>query len=313
MRILVAGGGRLAVSVIEPLLDAGHQVLGLLQNGRRVPANRRAWFHAQRLIMPAALDPAALAYRRRIPIFWLDRLDEPELAPLRALNPDLILTAGFSIIFNDALLALPALGCVNVHSSLLPAHRGPSPFGHVILAGEKETGVTFHAMTREVDGGAILAQDRFPLSELDTSVTVYYRCCDLARDMTADVVADIEAYGFTGRAQETAHASYDPRISDESVQIDWRKSAEHIERLTRAALAYYPAWFMHRGRRVSVYRATFDPRPVDAAPGTVLETRPYPVVATGTGRLVIHYARATRPIPWNWPVPWAPLRRAEVL
>ncbi len=313
MRILVAGGGRLAVSVLEPLLDAGHEVLGLLQNGRRVPANRRAVFRAQRLVLPPALDPAALAYRRRIPIFWLDRLDETELAPLRALKPDLILTAGFSIIFNEALIGLPAISCVNVHSSLLPVHRGPSPFGHVILAGEKETGVTFHVMTREVDGGAILAQDDLPLNTLDTSVTVYYRCCDLARDMVCDVVDDIEAYGPTGRAQDVSRASYDPRITEESVAIDWRESAEHIERLTRAALAYYPAWFMHRGRRVNVFRATYDPRPIDAAPGTILETRPYPVVATGAGRLVIHYARATRPIPWNWPAPWAPLHRAEVL
>lgn len=313
MRILVAGGGRLAVSVLEPLLDAGHEVLGLLQNGRRVPANRRVWFHAQRLIMPAALDPAALAYRRRIPIFWLDRLDESELKPLRALSPDLILTAGFSIIFNDALLALPSLGCVNVHSSLLPAHRGPSPFAHAILAGERETGVTFHVMTREVDAGAILAQDRFPLSDLDTSVTVYYRCCDLARDMVCDVIDEIETYGLTGQPQPAVGAPYDPRITEDSVAIDWRESAEHIERLIRAALAYYPAWFTHRGRRVDVYRATYDPRPVDAAPGTVLETRPYPVVASGSGRLVIHHARTTRPVPWNWPAPWAPLRRAEVL
>ncbi len=313
MRILVAGGGRLAVSVIEPLLDAGHTILGLLQNGRRTPPDRRAWFRTKRYLMPPALDPAALAYRRRIPVYWLDSMDGPELAPLRALTPDLILTAGFSIIFNEALLALPALGCVNVHSSLLPKHRGPSPFAHVILAGEKETGVTFHTMTREVDAGALLAQEAIGLNALDTSVTVYYRCCDLARDMAADVIEDIEVSGLKGRAQSAAAATYDPRITEDSVAIDWRDTAERIECLTRAALAYYPAWFTHHGRRVRVYRATFDPRPVDAAPGTVLETRPYPVVATGAGRLVIHYARATRPIPWNWPAPWAPLHLAEVL
>src|SRR5262245_49184343 len=128
MRILVAGGGRLAVSVLEPLLDAGHEIVGLFQNGRRVPPNRRAWFRSTRTFTPPALDPASFAYRRRIPVFWLDRMDADELDPLRILAPDLILTAGFSIIFNNTLLELPALGCVNVHSSLLPAHRGPSPF-----------------------------------------------------------------------------------------------------------------------------------------------------------------------------------------
>jgi len=313
MRILVAGGGRLAVSVIEPLLDAGHTILGLLQNGRRTPPEARTRFRAKRYLMPPALDPAALAYRRGIPVLWLDRMDEAELVPLRALAPDLILTAGFGIIFNETLLALPALGCVNVHSSLLPKHRGPSPFAHVILAGEKETGVSFHTMTAEIDAGTILAQESFPLNALDSSITVYYRCCDLARDMAQEVIEDIEAKGLVGKPQSIAAATYDPRITEDSVQIDWRNSAERIECLTRAALAYYPAWFTHRGRRIRVYRATFDPRPVDAVPGTILETRPYPIVATAAARLVIHYARATRPIPWNWPAPWAPLRRAEVL
>src|SRR5690242_16869244 len=132
MRILVAGGGRLAVSVIEPLRDAGHDIVGLLQNGRRTPPNKRARFRATRMFVPPALDPAALAYRARIPVHWLDQMDDAELDPLRALEPDLILTAGFSIIFNDPMLSLPGLGCVNVHSSLLPKHRGASPFGHVI-------------------------------------------------------------------------------------------------------------------------------------------------------------------------------------
>jgi methionyl-tRNA formyltransferase len=313
MRILVAGGGRLAVSVIEPLLEAGHDVVGLLQNGRRIPPRRRAWFRVSRTLTPPALDPASLAYRRRIPVYWLDRMDEAELAPIRALAPDLILTAGFSILFNEPLLGLPALGCVNVHSSLLPAHRGPSPFAHVILAGEKETGVTFHVMTREIDAGAILAQESLPLNALDTSVTVYYRCCDLAREMAADVVEEIAAFGLTGRPQEAARASYDPRITLDFVAIDWSDPADRVERLIRAALAYTPAWFIHNGRRVDVFRATYDPRPVDAAPGTVLETRPYPVVATGQGRLVIHYARATRPVPWTWPAPWAPIRREQIL
>lgn len=313
MRILVAGGGRLAVSVIEPLLDAGHDIVGLLQNGRRTPPGKRARFRATRTFVPPALDPASLAYRAKIPVHWIDRMDDAELAPLCALAPDLILTAGFGIIFNDALFAVPALGSVNVHSSLLPKHRGPSPFGHVILAGDRETGVTFHTMTADVDAGAILAQDRFPLSALDTSVSVYYRCCDLARDMASEVIEDIEANGLVGRAQSAADATYDPRITKESVRIDWRDTAEHIERLTRAALAYYPAWFLHRGRRIAVFRATYDPRPIDATPGTVLETRPYPVVATGAGRLVIHHARSARPVPWDWPAPWARLRTAEIL
>jgi methionyl-tRNA formyltransferase len=313
MRILIAGGGRLAVSVMEPLLDAGHVLIGLLQNGRQTRPGRRALFRASRLLMPPSLDAAALALRRRIPIFWIDRMDDAELRPLRALEPDLLLTAGFSRIFNDAMLAVPGLGCFNVHSSLLPRHRGASPFAQVILQGEPETGVTFHVMERGVDAGPILSQERLALTALDTSVTVYYRCCDLAREMAADTIADIELHGLTGQPQDESQATYDPKFTERDAAVDWREPADHIERLVRAAVAYYPAWFMHRGRRVEVSRATFDPRDVEAAPGTVLETRPYPVVATGRGRLIIHAAHTPRPIPWTWPAAWAPLRREECL
>ncbi len=313
MRILIAGGGRLAVSVMDPLLDAGHEIVGLLQNGRQTRPGRRGLLHALRLLTPPSLDPAALALRRRIPIFWLDRMDEAELAPLRATEPDLLLTAGFSLIFNDAMLALPGLGCVNVHSSLLPRHRGASPFAQVVWDGDRETGVTFHVMERRVDAGAILAQEALQLTSLDTSVTVYYRCCDLAREMTADTIADIELHGLVGTPQDESAATFDRRFSEAGAAVEWRDSAERIERLVRAAVAYYPAWFMHRGRRVEITRATFDPRDVNAEPGTVLETRPYPVVATGRGRLIIHAAHLSRPVPWSWPAIWAPLRREECL
>jgi len=313
MRIVVAGSGRLAVSVMEPLLAAGHTVSALVQNGRKTPAEKRAWFRMQRWLMPPALDAASLALRRRIPLLWLDRMDEAEVEVIRRFEPDLILTAGFSIIFNEALLDLPAIGCVNVHSSLLPAHRGASPFAHVILADEARTGVTFHAMTPDIDDGAILAQDGFAITSMDTSVTVYYRCCDLAREMVIDLVDEIALHGLSGRPQDPSRASYDPRVTETTTAIDWRDSAEYIERLVRASLAYFPAWFVHRGRKVRVTRATYDPRPVDAGPGTVLETRPYPVVATGQGRLIIHAAHHDRPVPLSWPGVWSRPHRAEVL
>ena len=313
MRILIAGGGRLAVSVMEPLLDAGHQIVGLVQNGRQTPPARRTLLRLTRLVIPPALDPVSLAMRRRVPVHWVNRMDDAELAPLHALQPDLLLTAGFGLIFSDAMLALPSLGCVNVHSSLLPRYRGASPFAYVVLRGERETGVTFHVMTPRVDAGAILAQERFALTSLDTSVTVYYRCCDLARQMAADVIEEVELRGLAGTPQDESQATKDPPMTADLAAIDWRDPAEHIERLVRAAVAYYPAWFMHRGRRVEITRATFDPREVDAAPGTVLETRPYPVVATGRGRLIIHSAHTSRPIPSSWPALWAPLHRFECL
>ena len=313
MRVIIAGSGLLGVSVMEPLIDSGHEVVGLIQNGRSTPPAKRRAARLRAYFTPPSLSTHSLASRERIPIFWLDTMSEAELGPLRALDADLIVACGFGIIFKQPLLDLPNIGCINVHSSLLPEHRGPSPFAHVILANRAESGVTFHVMDEDIDTGDILHQAAFKLTPMDTGLTVYHKASDLARERILDVVDDIELEGLCGTPQDAAKATYDPRMSNDSAMIDWRQPAEDIERLVRAAVAYYPAWFTHRRRLIRVTRATFDPRPVDAPPGSVLETAPYPVVATGRGRLIVHAAHITAPIPYSWPAPWSRLKTADLL
>jgi len=313
MRIIIAGSGLLGVSVMEPLLESPHEIVGLLQNGRETPPSRRRLIGFRDRLTPPAISTPNLAYRNGVPVLWLDRMDRTELKAIRALGADLIIACGFGIIFNKALLDLPSIGCMNVHSSLLPNHRGPSPFAHVILAKRDESGVTFHVMDEKIDTGDILHQATFPITPLDTGLSVYHRSSLIACEHILDVVDDIELNGFCGRPQDPADASYDPRMTHEGAMIDWRQPAEDIECLVRAAVAYYPAWFMHRRRLIRVTRATFDPRPLEAPPGTVLETRPYPVVATGQGRLIVHAAHVSRPVPWSWPAPWSRLKEADLL
>lgn len=313
MRIIIAGSGLLGVSVMEPLIESGHEVVGLIQNGRNTPAGKRHTGMLRLSFTPPSVSTRSLAMRNRIPVHWLDTMGEAELGPLRALDPDLIVACGFGIIFKRPLLDLPNIGCINVHSSLLPEHRGPSPFAHVILAKRARSGVTFHVMDEDIDTGDILHQAAFKIAPMDTGLTVYEKASRLAGDHILDVVDNVELNGLCGTPQDSAKASYDPRMSNESAMIDWRQPAEDIERLVRAAIAYYPAWFTHRRRLIRVTRATFDPRPVDAPPGRVLETAPYPVVATGRGRLIVHAAHITAPIPWSWPAPWTRLKPADLL
>ena len=309
MRVIIAGSGRLGVSVMEPLLDSEHEVVGLLQNGRNRPRAARL----QAMLTPASVSPHSLALRNGVPVLWIDRMTKADLDPVRALDPDLIVTCGFGIIFRKALLDLPNIGCINVHSSLLPEHRGPSPFAHVILAERTESGVTFHVMDEDIDTGDILHQAKFQLTPMDTGLTVYQKASIAGRDCIVDVVDDIELNGLCGTPQDPARASYDPRMTSDRAMSDWRESAEDIERLVRAAVAYYPAWFTHRRRLIRITRATFDPRPVDGPAGSVLEISPYPVIATGRGRLIVHAAHITAPIPWSWPAPWSRLKAADLL
>jgi methionyl-tRNA formyltransferase len=301
MRIVIAGSGRLGVSVMEPLLQSPHTVVGILQNGNRyTPLQRRTQILRARLF---AIEetPLCLATQHRIPIQWLTNQNEDELDQLRALKPDILISCGFSIIFSESLLSIPRIGCINVHSSLLPKHRGPSPFAHVILQGDTESGITYHVTEAKIDTGPIVAQYPFPVGERDTGLSVYYTSCDTARDTVLDVVDRIDRDGLVAAPQDESLATYDPRVTEEFTKIDWTRPAPDLHRLVRAAIAYHPAWFIHRGRVVRITQAHVQPGDSAATPGTILAVQPCPVIATGSGALALQAAYVTSPRTTPWP------------
>ena len=301
MRIVIAGSGRLGVSVMEPLLHSNHTIVGTLQNGNHyTPLQRRAQI-VRSHIFTTEDTPLSLAADYRIPTLWLTDQNEDERDQLRALKPDLLISCGFSVIFNESLLAIPKIGCINVHSSLLPKHRGPSPFAHVILQGDTESGSTFHITEAKIDTGPIVAQRSYAIGDRDTSMTIYYKACDTARDMVLDVVDQIDDTGLVSTPQEETLATYDPRITKEFAKINWNRSAQELDRLIRASIAYYPAWFTHHGRVVRVTQTHIQPGDPAAAPGTVLSITPRPVIATSNGSLSLETAYVTNPLAAKWP------------
>lgn len=300
MRILVAGTGNLGAAILEPLLEGRHQVAGVVLNGKRT----RGRFERYRTTSPffGTLDPTIrLAKRWGLPLFWLDPSSKRSVDSLARLEPDLLITCGFGIILDGVLLSLPRIGCMNVHSSLLPKHRGPMPFNRVILAGETQTGVTFHVTTRKIDAGDVLDQRAIPVTGHDTALSVYRRCCELARHRIAFVVDQIDANGLQGMPQNEAEASYDPPLAPADLRIDWSRPASEIDRVIRAGMPFLSAHFVYRGRAIAVERALWNEAPVDAPPGTVVATEPHITVATGKGIVVLVHASLMRPVVWPWP------------
>ncbi|NIA14060.1 MAG: hypothetical protein GWP08_08260 [Nitrospiraceae bacterium] len=303
MRIALAGSGRLAASIMAAVLDSPHELVALVQNGRTRRGFGRALASATSHVFGARTTVLGLAARHRVPLIWIDRMDQEELAPLRELKPDLLVVGGFSVILNKPLLKLARIGSVNVHSSLLPKHRGPNPFLAVVLHGEKETGVTFHIMEEGIDTGDIIEQYAFPLTDKDTSYSVYQRACNLARERVVEVLDGIEAHGLHGAPQDHKAATYDQRLAGDDTYIDWTRPASEIDRFVRACRPFVMPRFRSRGRNVYVTRIAWDDTPVDAAPGTVIESRPYVKIATGRGTVSILVAYVSSP-PWVWPSLW---------
>jgi len=313
MRIVVAGSGRLGASVMTPLMESRHDVVGLLQNGRAVRGLNRYATSLGARFFGAPETPLVMAARARVPVIWLDDMSEVELRAIASLEPDLIVTCGFSIILDRRLLDLPRIGCMNVHSSLLPKHRGPTPFTHVILAGDLESGVSFHVTEEAIDAGDILDQFAFTVSKEDTALSVYQKSCGVVVNRIVEVVDRIETDGLVGEAQNPSDAAYEKALKKADMLIDWNAPAEEIERLVRAFMPPHYPHFVYRNRVVRVARAEFDPKPVDAAPGMVLQTAPSPQIATGSGVVTLTRAFTEGLATMRWPMPWNILKVGERL
>ena len=160
MRILFMGTPDFAVPSLEALLAAGHQVVGVFTQPDK-PKNRGM------KLQPPPVKVCALAHD--IPVFQPTKLrDGTALAQIQELAPDLIVVAAYGRILPQEILDYPRLGCINVHSSLLPKYRGSAPIHWAILNGDQESGVTIMKMVLALDAGDILAQQATPIDPDET-------------------------------------------------------------------------------------------------------------------------------------------------
>lgn len=302
MRIALAGYGRLGVSILSSILNnTSHEVVALLQNGRATKPWMRPFSKLSALLVGGRDNMMKYALKNRIPVIWINKMTPDELVPLKKLAPDLIITSGFSIIFKPPLLSLPRIGCINVHSSLLPKHRGPNPFSAVILNGETESGVTFHIMDEGIDTGPIIAQEKFQISDSDTAYTVYCKACALAGIMVPKVLAKIETEGLKGVPQDNALATYDPKPKLEDAVIRWDVPAVHIDRQVRALSQVIMPRFTYNGRTVYVSKVQVNTDDTLYPPGFVIKPS-YPAeIATAKGSVKLISAFTLFPFPRLWP------------
>jgi methionyl-tRNA formyltransferase len=311
LRVVYAGAGLIAVRILSALVQSSHQVVALLQDGRKCKGWRRTIDPLLGRTMGSAVDPVGLAASEGIPIVWLENLSEEELAPIRALEPDLLLVGGFGIIFPGTVLSLPKIGAVNAHWSLLPHHRGPHPATAAILAGDKTTGVTFHVMTERIDAGDILAQEAFPITPRDTASNICRKAAFQAGKMVVPLMNRIEKEGLVGTPQDVSQGTYDRRLKHAQLRISWSWTASELDRKVRAGISLVP-WFEYQGRKVFLRRVNIVENPKSAPPGTVIDTHPL-TVAMSQGAIRISVAFRRQPILLPWPMLWQTPKVGEKL
>ncbi|MCC6698327.1 MAG: methionyl-tRNA formyltransferase [Candidatus Hydrogenedentes bacterium] len=301
MRIAVAGSGYMATRFVKAIQESKHELCACIQDGRQVRGLYRWLFPLAGRIFASTTTVTGIARRHGIPILYINKMNDKELDPLRALKPDLVLVGGFSIILKKPIIEIPRIGCMNCHSALLPAHRGPNPFRACILSGDAETGVTFHIIDEGIDTGAIVEQHRLEIRNMETAGSLVRRCGDLASEALPELLDRVERDGLHGTTQDTSLATYDRKLKDEDLYLDWKQGAAVLERKVRGCFPYSLARFRYRGRTIMVTRAKVEPDTYPAQPGQIVATRPRLKVATGEGVFVLVVGYTMRPIPWVWP------------
>jgi methionyl-tRNA formyltransferase len=228
----------------------------------------------------------AYSLRRGIPVATMTKQDYAAVVEdLRRVETDFVVVASFGIILRRDLLDLPAMGCVNLHASLLPRHRGMSPIQAAILAGDEATGCTTMLMDEGVDTGAILLAESVPVDSTDTAGTLERKLAALGGPLVIRTLEGLADGTVRPTPQDEREATRTQRIRKENGLIDWKRGAGEIERLVRAMQPWPTAHTMFSGKRLIVLGAAVLPD-ASGEPGVVLSAAPL-VVAAGLGAIEI--------------------------
>ena len=268
-----------AVSALSALADAGHELVGVYtQPDRPVGRGRRT--------RPPPVKAHAL--ERGLQVFQPPSLRADEDARrLRALAPDVVVVAAYGLILPDDVLDAPRLGCLNVHPSLLPKYRGPSPVAAAILAGDEVTGVTLMEVTASLDAGPVVAQRRLRVRPEETAGELTARLFHLGGCLAVAALPRWAAGETAAAPQDDAQATMTRLLTREDGEIDWNAPAERIARQVRAYEPWPGSFTRWNGRRLKVLQASVSQAGgAGDAPGTVVSGPDgAPVVATGDGVL----------------------------
>lgn len=189
---------------------------------------------------------------------------------IQELKPDFLVVIAFGHILSENLLALPRIGTINIHASLLPKYRGPAPIQWAIINGEKETGVCTMLMEKELDTGSILISAREPIHPDDTTDTLHDRLSVKGANVLIETLKAIAENRIQPIPQDHSLATYAPMLSRDDGRIYWNKSAESLENFIRGVTPW-PGAFTYLGeKRLKIFKSRSIRTEITEPPGTVM-------------------------------------------
>ncbi len=282
MRIALLGQAAFAEKALEALVKHGDEIVHVFAPpdppaGRADPLKVKALELGLPLSQPVSFKKDAAAFEH-----------------FKALNADLAILAFVTIIVPEPILYLPRHKSICFHPSLLPRRRGASAINWAIIKGDLETGVTWFWPDAGIDTGPILIQKRVPITESDTTGSIYFnKLFPLGIETMIEAVDLIGAGKAPALVQDESQATYEPPCRDEHAKIDFARSAREVFNLIRGCDPQPGAYAKLDGKRLRLYDAALEATPTHATPGTVVTIAPDAMrIALGGGaQLAVKRAR----------------------
>ena len=220
MRVLFWGTPAFALPALRSLAEEGHVVVGVVTQPDRPAGRGRA----------VAMSPIKQeALEEGIPVLQPERARGEEfIARIRALQPDISVVVAFGQILRPEVLAVPRLGSVNIHASLLPELRGAAPIQWAIVRGFASSGVTIMRMDEGMDTGPMLMRVEEPIEPEESAAELGSRLAEIGAEALVEVLALMEGGAVEETPQDHGRATYAAKVTRETARVDWSLPADEV-------------------------------------------------------------------------------------
>ena len=281
LKIIFFGSSNYSIPTLSVLVKAGYPIQAVVTLPERKGGRGQE-------VLPNPVREWAEAHK--IKAFQQEKMaDSSFQETLKTLSPDLFIVVSFGKFLPPSLLQIPKLYVLNIHPSLLPKFRGPSPVAWAMLEGDQTTGVTIIRVNERIDAGDILLKEEYPIAETEDIQTLSERLFQKGAELLLKGMTLIEEGRATFTPQDEKKTTYAPRLKKSDGDVDWSQESRRIARQIRAFKGWPGSFTFYQGKRLILWKAHPSQASSHKRPGQILDCIQGRgiLVSTGDGALLI--------------------------